>query len=65
MLGVRRASVTEALGALEKRGLVKTSRGKITLVDRPGLEQTVCECYGVIRSAVTDLLAGDGRRATV
>lgn len=65
MLGVRRASVTEALGALEKRGLVKTSRGKITLVDRPGLEQAVCECYGVIRDAVTNLLAGSGSRATV
>lgn len=65
MLGVRRASVTEALGALEKRGLVKTSRGRITLVDRAGLEAQVCECYQVIRSAVSGLLGDGGARATV
>ena len=59
MLGVRRASVTEALGALEKRGLIKTSRGRITLVDRPGLETTVCECYQVIRGAVARLFDGN------
>jgi CRP-like cAMP-binding protein len=59
MLGVRRASVTEALGALEKRGLVKTSRGRITLVDRPGLEASVCECYAAIRNAVARLFHGD------
>jgi CRP-like cAMP-binding protein len=64
MLGVRRASVTEALGALEKRGYVRTSRGRITLVDRAGLEGCVCECYGVIRGAVRTLLGGEGR-ATV
>jgi len=59
MLGVRRASVTEALGALEKRGLVKTSRGRITLVDRAGLEATVCECYEMIRIAVMRCFDGD------
>lgn len=67
MLGVRRASVTEALGALEKRGLVKTSRGRITLVDRPGLEASVCECYPIIRAAVARLFDDDGevKRATI
>jgi CRP-like cAMP-binding protein len=60
MLGVRRASVTEALGALEKRGLIKTSRGRITLIDRPGLEASVCECYQVIRGAVARLFEADG-----
>lgn len=69
MLGVRRASVTEALGALEKRGLIKTSRGRIALVDRPGLEAAVCECYSVIRGAVARLFDGDtaseAQRATV
>lgn len=53
MLGVRRASVTESLGALEKRNLIKTSRGRITIVDRQGLESSVCECYEVIRAAVS------------
>jgi Mn-dependent DtxR family transcriptional regulator len=67
MLGVRRASVTEALGSLEKRGLIQTSRGRIRITDRPGLESVVCECYQVIRGAVSDLLGadGDGTRATV
>ena len=64
MLGVRRASVTEALGALEKRGLVKTSRGRITLVDRPGLEASVCECYQAIRTAVARLFDGPVNAAT-
>lgn len=59
MLGVRRASVTESLGALEKRGLIKTSRGRITLVDRHGLESSVCECYQIIRGAVARLFDGD------
>jgi CRP-like cAMP-binding protein len=58
MLGVRRASVTEALGALEKRGLIKTSRGRITILDRAGLEGSACECYAVIRDAVGSLLNG-------
>jgi CRP-like cAMP-binding protein len=67
MLGVRRASVTEALGALEKRGLIKTSRGRITLTDRPGLEASVCECYSVIRGAVARLFDTDtdNERATI
>jgi CRP-like cAMP-binding protein len=67
MLGVRRASVTEALGALEKRGLIRTSRGRITLVDRAGLEASVCECYQVIRGAVARLFESesDRERATV
>jgi CRP-like cAMP-binding protein len=50
MLGVRRASVTETLGALEKRGLVETARGRITIVNRAGLEACACECYNIIRS---------------
>jgi CRP-like cAMP-binding protein len=67
MLGVRRASVTESLGALEKRGLIRTSRGRITLVDRAGLEASVCECYAAIRSAVSRLFDGEdeGQRATI
>jgi CRP-like cAMP-binding protein len=48
MLGVRRASVSEVLGPLQEEGLVSTSRGRITIVDRVGLEKGVCECYGMI-----------------
>jgi CRP-like cAMP-binding protein len=49
MLGVRRASVTEVLKPLQDRGLIENSRGKITLLDRAGLETESCECYGIVR----------------
>jgi CRP-like cAMP-binding protein len=67
MLGVRRASVTEALGALEKRGVIETGRGRIKIVDRAGLEGRACECYGVVRNAVERLIdrrAVEGARAS-
>ncbi|MGL1833608.1 helix-turn-helix domain-containing protein [Rhodocyclaceae bacterium SMB388] len=50
MLGVRREGVTEAAGKLQAAGLIRYSRGHITVLDRPGLEQRVCECYRVVRS---------------
>jgi CRP-like cAMP-binding protein len=50
MLGVRRASVTVAAGALQHAGLISYRRGRITIEDREGLEQAACECYGVIRA---------------
>jgi CRP-like cAMP-binding protein len=56
MLGVRRASVTEALGALEKRGLIQTGRGRITVVDRAGLETVACTCYAIIRGVVSGMI---------
>jgi CRP-like cAMP-binding protein len=49
MLGVRRPSVTTAAGMLQKAGLIKYSRGRVTVVDREGLENASCECYRVIR----------------
>ncbi len=49
MLGVRREGVTEAAGILQQAGLIRYSRGHITLVDRPGLERRVCECYAVVK----------------
>jgi len=50
MLGVRREAVTEAAGKLQAGGLIHYRRGHITILDRPGLEARVCECYGVVRS---------------
>jgi len=56
MLGVRREGVTEAAGHLQAAGLIQYSRGKITVLDRPGLEQRVCECYAVVKKEFDRLL---------
>jgi CRP-like cAMP-binding protein len=56
MLGVRREGVTEAAGKLQRAGLIRYSRGKITVVDRPGLEARVCECYAVVKKEFDRLL---------
>ncbi len=63
MLGVRRASVTETLGELERRGYIQTSRGRIRIVERDGLQRTACECYTIIRSVVNRLLENGGEAA--
>lgn len=56
MLGVRRVGVTEAAGKLQKAGLIHYSRGKIHVLDRPGLEKQVCECYHVVKAEFDRLL---------
>ena len=56
MLGVRREGVTEAAGKLQRAGLIHYSRGHITVVDRPGLESRVCECYQVVKKEFERLL---------
>ena len=56
MLGVRREGVTEAAGKLQSAGLIHYSRGHITVLDRPGLEARVCECYEVVRKEFRRLL---------
>ena len=56
MLGVRREGVTEAAGKLQAEGLIHYSRGKITVLDRPKLEQQVCECYAVVKTEYDRLL---------
>jgi CRP-like cAMP-binding protein len=56
MLGVRREGVTEGALKLQKLGLIRYSRGHITVLDRPGLEQRTCECYAVVKKEYDRLL---------
>jgi len=56
MLGVRREGVTEAAGHLQQAGLIRYQRGRITVLDRPGLEQRTCECYAVVKAEYDRLL---------
>lgn len=72
LLGVRREGVTEAAAGLRDAGLISYHRGVIEVLDRPGLELAVCECYGVVRSETERILSylpqhravldGDGQR---
>ena len=55
-LGVRREGVTEVAGHLQSGGLIHYRRGDIVVLDRPGLERRVCECYGVIEKEYARLL---------
>jgi CRP-like cAMP-binding protein len=50
MLGVRRASVTEVLRPIQKRGLIRNGRGTIEILDRSGLENLACECYQAVNA---------------
>jgi CRP-like cAMP-binding protein len=56
MLGVRREGVTEGALKLQKAGLIEYSRGRITVLDRPGLEARTCECYMVVKKEYDRLL---------
>lgn len=56
MLGVRREGVTEAAGKLQGDGLILYKRGRITVLDRPGLEAQACECYQVVKKEYDRLL---------
>jgi CRP-like cAMP-binding protein len=58
MLGVRREGVAEAAGKLRAAGVIDYSRGKITVLDRAGLEAQVCECYAVVKRESDRLLCG-------
>jgi hypothetical protein len=56
MLGVQRSTVSVVARALQTAGLIRQSRGGITITDRAGLEDAACECYGKIRSVYQRLL---------
>ncbi|MBA3254885.1 MAG: Crp/Fnr family transcriptional regulator [Pseudomonadota bacterium] len=56
MLGVRREGVTEAAGKLQAAGLIRYSRGHITVLNRPKLEARACECYAVVKKEFDRLL---------
>jgi len=56
MLGVRREGVTEGALKLQHAGLISYSRGRITVLDRPGLEKRTCECYAVVKKEYDRLL---------
>jgi CRP-like cAMP-binding protein len=56
MLGVRREGVTAAAGRLQEQGLISYVRGRIKILDRPGLEASVCECYKVVKDEYDRLL---------
>ena len=62
MLGVRRSGVTIAAGALQQAGLIHYNRGKITILNRKGLETFSCECYRVIENEYDRLLPQLGQR---
>ena len=56
MLAVRRPSVTVAAGILQKAGLIRYTRGNLTVVDRGRLEASSCECYAVVKKESERLL---------
>jgi CRP-like cAMP-binding protein len=58
MLGVRRVTVTLVLRPLQDQGLIRTGRGRITVLDRKGLEAAACECYRLVRDEYDRLLGG-------
>src|SRR5438105_12763925 len=61
MLGVRRTSVTVVAHTLQAAGLIKYARGKIQILDKDGLEDSACECYGTVKAQYEKLLGGSAR----
>ena len=64
MLGVRREGITLAAKKLSARKLIKNVRGTMTILDRRGLEEAVCECYDVVNNEYNRLLGRGISRTT-
>jgi CRP-like cAMP-binding protein len=62
MIGVRRSTVNVATGMLKKAGFIRYVRGKLTIIDRPGLESASCECYQAINRVYDSLLPKAARK---
>jgi Mn-dependent DtxR family transcriptional regulator len=58
MLGVRRTTVTDVMGSLQKVGLIRYRRGHVTILDHEALQQRACECYDISKVEF-DRLLGD------
>jgi DNA-binding transcriptional regulator YhcF (GntR family) len=56
MLGVRRATVNAATGILKKKGFIQFVRGRVTIIDRQGLESAACGCYQATIQAYNSIL---------
>lgn len=56
MLGIRRSSVTVSAGILQQAGMIRYSRGRLAILDRPRLEDTACECYSLVQKEYNRLL---------
>lgn len=63
MLGVRRASVSEAVETLQRAGLIRVQRGQVTVLARARLEQAACECYQTLAALTDQLLPWPGTSA--
>jgi CRP-like cAMP-binding protein len=65
MLGVRRAGVSVAAGALQRAGLIRYDRGRVAILDRDGLQERACECYAVAKAEFDRLLGVSSPRPAI
>ncbi len=63
-LGVHRPTVTIVARTMQQAGLIRYSRGAITIMDRKGLEEAACECYGIVRRALAEILPRGAERSS-